>query len=151
MRQSIRRSAGISFSRSGGPGGQNVNKLNTKITLRLRLADLEGLSEAEQRRLEECLTPRLSHGKGEVSPPGQRADDAATGKELVLSSSEERSQRVNLERAYARAEMLIAASARLPKKRKPTKPTAAARENRLRVKHLNSQKKSIRRFSKEED
>ena len=147
LRQSIRNSAGISFSRSGGPGGQNVNKLNTKVTLRLRLADLEGLSEAEQRRLEECLASRLSHGKGEVSPLGQKADNAANSKELVLSSSEERSRRINLERAYTKAETLIAASARLPKKRKPTKPSAAARENRLKAKRLNSEKKKVRRFS----
>ena len=130
LRQSIHNSAEIIFSRSGGPGGQNVNKLNTKVTLRLRLADLEGLSEAEQNRLPETLGSRLTNGE-----------------ELVLSSSEERSQRVNLERAYARAEMIITAAARIPKKRKPTKPSAAARENRLKAKRLHGEKKSGRRFS----
>ena len=150
LRQSIHSCAGISFSRSGGPGGQNVNKLNTKVTLRLRLADLEGLSGAEQRRLRETLTSRLSRGKGEVSLPVQREGEEPSGEELVLNSSEERSQRINLERAYARAETLIIASARLPKKRKPTKPSAAAREHRLESKRLHSEKKSGRRFSDEE-
>jgi ribosome-associated protein len=130
LRQSIRNSAEIIFSRSGGPGGQNVNKLNTKVTLRLRLADLEGLSEAEQRRLLETLGSRLS-----------------TGEELVLSSSEERSQRINLERAYARAESIISFSARLLKKRKPTRPSAAVREKRLKIKRLHGEKKTSRRFN----
>jgi ribosome-associated protein len=127
LRQSIRNSAEIIFSRSGGPGGQNVNKLNTKVTLRLRLSDLEGLSDMEQRRLLETLGSGLSNDK-----------------ELVLSSSEERSQRINLERAYARAESLIILSAQLSKKRKPTRPSAAARENRLRAKRLTGIKKAGR-------
>ncbi|MCL1812547.1 MAG: aminoacyl-tRNA hydrolase [Treponema sp.] len=133
VRQSIRNNAVISFSRSGGPGGQNVNKLNTKVTFRLSLSLLEGLSEAEQIRLRETLGSRLNHCE-----------------ELVISSSEERSQKINLERAYARAEALIVTSARLPKKRKPVKPSAAVRENRLRVKHLQSTKKANRHFFNEE-
>lgn len=133
LKQSIRNSAEISFSRSGGPGGQNVNKLNTKVTLRLSLALLDGLSEAEFGRLRETLESRLSRGDG-------------NNEELVISSSEERSQKVNLERAYARTEALVIASARLPKKRKPTKPSAAVREKRLRTKKIHSEKKSGRRF-----
>ena len=138
LRQSIRKTADISFSRSGGPGGQNVNKVNTKVTLRLKLSLLEGLSEAEQRRLRETLQSRLSHL--DKAPPAETLQSG----ELVLSSSEERSQRINLERAYAKAEALITASARLPKKRKPSKPTAAAREKRLKAKRLQGEKKAGR-------
>lgn len=138
LKQSIRNTAEISFSRSGGPGGQNVNKLNTKVTLRLTLSLLEGLSEAELTRLRDTLGSRLSRGKGN--------DETAENDELVISSSEERSQRINLERAFARAEALITVSAKLQKKRRITKPSAAAREKRLRLKHLHGKKKAERGF-----
>jgi ribosome-associated protein len=154
LRQSIRNSAGVNFSRSGGPGGQNVNKVNTKVTLRLRIALLEGLSQAERSRLLETLGSRLSYGKTAFSQgrteslevPQQDSELPDDG-ELVISSSEERSQRINLERAYARAETLVVSAARLPKKRKPSKPSAAAREKRLTAKRLQGEKKAARRIS----
>ena len=128
LRQSIRTAAEASFSRSGGPGGQNVNKLNTKVTLRLRLNDLAGLSEAELNRVRSVLSNRIS-GEGEI----------------VIASDEERSQRVNLERAYFRMEALISCAARLPKIRRPTKPGKAAVEKRLQTKKHNARKKTERR------
>jgi len=67
IRQSIRAAAQVSFSRSGGPGGQNVNKVNTKVTLHIRLAGLEGLSFAEAERLREVLAPRI-RGTGKADP-----------------------------------------------------------------------------------
>jgi ribosome-associated protein len=125
LHQSIRNAAEAAYSRSGGPGGQNVNKVNTKVTLRLRLAGLEGLAEAEFHRLTQMLAPRLS----------------AEGEELIVHSSEERSQSVNEEKAFSRLESLIIASARLPKRRRPTKPTRASREKRLKIKKLHGLKK----------
>jgi ribosome-associated protein len=136
LRRSIRENAGASFSRSGGPGGQNVNKVNTKVCLRLGLASLRGLSGPELLRLEEVLAGRLSRGE--------------TGPELVIAADEERSQRTNLERAYSRMETLVAVSARLPRHRRATKPPRAAREQRLRTKRQRALKKADRRFSPED-
>jgi len=131
--QSIHSAARADFSRSGGPGGQNVNKVNTKVTLRIQLDDLAGLNDAELTRLRETLATRIT-GEGE----------------LVVTASEERSQRINLERAYARMESLIINAARLPRLRRPTKPGRAAREERLRSKRCRSQIKAERRFNHEE-
>lgn len=130
--QSIHAFAKADFSRSGGPGGQNVNKVNTKVTLRINLNDLNGLNDAETERLKETLSSRIT-GSGE----------------LIITASEERSQLTNLKRAFARLESLIINSARLPRKRRPTKPSKAAREERLRSKRRRSQTKAERRYEPE--
>jgi ribosome-associated protein len=70
--------------------------------------------------------------------------------EIIINADEERSQKTNRERALFRAEALIAAAARLPKHRKPTKPSRAAREQRLQSKRIRGQKKAGRRFSPED-
>jgi len=131
--QSIHNSARADFSRSGGPGGQNVNKVNTKVTLRIGLDGLEGLNEAEAARLRETLASRITNDG-----------------ELVIAASEERSQRTNLERAYSRMETLIVNAARLPRLRRPTKPSRAAREERLHSKRRMSLIKAGRRFKSDE-
>jgi ribosome-associated protein len=107
--------------------------VNTQVCLRLRIGDLAGLSDAELGRLRETLASRIT------------VDD-----EIVIKSSEERSQRINLERAYSRLESLIITGARLPKYRRPVKPSRGDRENRLQAKHRHSQKKAGRNFRPEE-
>ena len=134
LHNSIHAAARADFARSGGPGCQNVNKLNTKVCLRVNLDDLAGLSEAEGLRLRETLGSRLT-GEGE----------------LVIHADEERSRLTNLRRAYARMEALISAAARLPKRRRPTKPSRSDREKRLNSKRIHSAKKSGRRPQPQND
>jgi ribosome-associated protein len=127
IRQSIHSGAETVFSRSGGPGGQNVNKVNTKVTLKLQLEKLTGLSEIEMERVRTVLVNRISY-EGEI----------------VIASDEERSQRTNLERAYFRMEALIATAARIPKRRRPTKPSKAVKEKRFQAKKRQARKKAER-------
>jgi ribosome-associated protein len=98
------------------------------VQLRLKLGNLAGLSETEVTRVREALANRIT-----------------TGDELIIDSSEERSQRTNLERAFSRMEALVTSAARLPKHRRPTKPSRASREKRLQTKHVHSQKKAGRK------
>jgi len=127
LKQSIHTFADASFSRSGGPGGQNVNKVNTKVTLKLHINDISGLSESELERVKTLLENRITN-EGEI----------------LITSDEERLQRINLERAYFRMEALISAAAKLPKYRKPTKPSRASKEKRLQEKKRHGLKKAER-------
>jgi ribosome-associated protein len=135
LRGSIQKSAQAAYSRSGGPGGQNVNKVNTKVTLRIRIDELEGITELEFERLKTVLAPRLF----------------ALGTELVIHASDERLQSVNEENAYRRLEALIAGAVRLPKKRRPTRPTKASKEERLKTKKRQGAKKSCRQTVRDDN
>jgi ribosome-associated protein len=124
---SIHQHAELSHARSGGPGGQHVNKTSTKIVLTLPISKLEGLDELEFARLRIQLANRINN------------DD-----ELIIHSSEDRSQKRNIEEAFSKAEKLIVTAVRLPKYRKPTKPSKAAKEKRLSSKRMHSLKKAQR-------
>lgn len=128
VKKSLLSAVQFDFSRSGGPGGQNVNKLNTKVTAKLALQDLEGLSEAERRRIAEKLAQRMD-SDGSIS----------------IQVQDERSQWANRTRALERLLSLIVSAAKLNLPRIPTKPGRAARERRLAMKKAHSTAKRERR------
>lgn len=114
-------------SRSSGPGGQNVNKVNSKITLRFDVKQSEILTD-EQR---EVLLTKL-------------ASKLTTEGVLLLHVQESRSQLENKQGALTKLEALIRKAFTKPKPRKKTKPTKAAKEKRVTDKKQRSEKKKWR-------
>lgn len=105
------------FARSSGPGGQNVNKLNTKATMIVQLADLDAvLGDGAARRL------RTIAGRFIV-------DDT-----LRLTSEASRSQHANRQVCLDKLRGLVIRAQVRPKKRKPTRPTRGSKERRIKAK-----------------
>ncbi len=115
-------------SRSGGKGGQNVNKVETKVELLFNINASSLFSDEEKILLKEKLFARLN-------------EEGL----LQVVSSEERSQLQNKERAVEKAIKLIEKALKPVKKRKPTKPTIEAIQKRLSDKQLKSVKKQLRK------
>jgi ribosome-associated protein len=117
----------FSASRSGGPGGQNVNKVNSKITLRLDIANSTILSADEKAILLDKLASRLT----------------ADG-ELILIAQDKRSQLQNKESAIVKLEQLLTKAFTKRKARKATKPSKSSVRERIKKKKQQSEKKQWR-------
>ena len=121
-------------SRSGGPGGQHVNTSSTRIEVWWDLAGSPSLSEEQRARLLARLASRL---------------DSSGRLRLVASGT--RSQLRNREEATERLREVLAAALVVPRKRKPTRPTRAAKAARLESKRRRSATKRDRRPPARED
>lgn len=120
----------FTFSRSSGPGGQNVNKVATKSRLRWPVAATESLGPAVKERF-------LKKYRRRITVEG----------DLLVTSQRYRDRPRNIDDCLEKLRLMILSVAEPPVPRKKTKPTRASRERRLREKRQQSEKKQSRRRS----
>ena len=118
----------ISASRSSGPGGQNVNKVSTKIELRFNVSDSMLLSDEEKDIISQKLITRINNAG-----------------ELLIVSQSERTQLQNKASAIEKFYTLVEKALLPVRKRRPTKPSYASKLRRLEHKKLLSKKKANRK------
>jgi ribosome-associated protein len=118
----------VSYARSAGPGGQNVNKVNSKAILRWRVNESTSLPEGVRQRF-------LAHFGNRVTNDG----------EIVIASDEHREQPRNLTACFDRLRAMILSVAKPPTRRIKTRPSRGAVERRIQSKQRNSEKKQQRR------
>ncbi len=117
----------VTFARAGGPGGENVNKSNTKAVLRLSIPRSRSIPEDIKLRLMHKLAPKLTN----------RGD-------LVVSSQEHREQSRNVQACRDKLRDLIREALFVAPPRRPTKPTHASKERRLEAKRHRSKLRQFR-------
>ena len=121
------------FSRSGGPGGQHVNRSATQVELLFDVAHSPSLTPEQRARIQAGLASRI--------------DQEGV---LHLFSSGTRSQHQNREAALSRLQALLRRALHVPRPRRPTRPSRASREERLEAKRRRGESKQRRAVRPEE-
>lgn len=124
----------VSYSRSSGPGGQHVNKTETRVSLRFAALHSPSLTEESRRRLREKLGSRLT-----------------AGGEILVHCDRHRDRSRNHAEALARLRAILSAALYRPRKRRPTRPTRSSVERRLDHKRRQSSRKRDRRRPRRDD
>lgn len=124
-----RRELEFRFTRSSGPGGQNVNKVASKAVMSWNVAESRAIPAAVRMRFRARFGGRI--GRDGV---------------LVLTSQRHRTRERNVAECIAKLEAMLAEVERPPKRRRATKPTRTSRERRLSDKRATSKRKAERRY-----
>jgi len=117
----------ITTARSGGPGGQHVNKVSSKVIIRFDVTGSTRVSDEQKALLLRKLVSRLT------------LDGV-----LVVAAQESRSQHENKQKAYEKLSSILEKAFLQPKRRKPTKPTKASKTKRIQSKKQHAEKKKWR-------
>ena len=137
----------FTFSRSGGPGGQNVNKLSTKATLTIQIEDLsEVMPLWALKRLLIHAGSRLA-GDGDRGDRGESGGRGESGARIIITDSSSRSQHTNKQACLAKLRMMVVEAMNRPKRRRTTKPSRASIQRRLDTKRHRSRRLSERNKS----